>query len=276
MASPQPNNNVTSLQQRPGSSFVMVTPEMAERWLKRNKSNRVLRPAAIDQYARDMAAGKWELTGTIEFDTSGNLIQGQHRLNAVIKSGVTVTMCVLRGISQSAQRVMDSGVKRQAADNLYMVHGTKNATTVVAIARQKIASEFAVRSVSNSEIEDYVNEHPEISIAAGIAMKYYRGCDISPTVTGLAAWTIADTHGWDAAEQFFYTASEKVGLQRHDPVIAMTKFFSEAVRNRKRYPVETQLSVIIRAFNYRRAGKTCQFLRAEVNGTAVPIPAVSL
>lgn len=275
MASPLPKN-VTTLH-KPASSIVMVTPEMATRWLERNKANRPLRLHKVDQYARDMQGGKWELTGTIEFDTNGDLIQGQHRLSAVVKSGCTVGMFVLRGISPDAQRVMDSGIARTAADNLHMDKGIKNAVAVASIARQRVSAELncATKAVSNSEIAEYVERHPDISFAASIAVKYSRGCDIAPTTVGLAAWMIADVHGWAVAEEFFYTAAEKVGLKRHDPVMAMAKFFAEARRSRKQYPLDIQLSVIIRAFNCRRAGKAMQFMRTEVNGNAVPIPPVA-
>ncbi len=275
MAAPMPKSNVTELQQKPASSVVMVSPEMAARWLKRNEANRVLRPHKVDQYARDMTSGRWELTGAIEFDIAGNLIQGQHRLNAVVKSGCTVAMFVLRGISPNAQRVMDSGIGRTAADNLHMDKGVKNAVAVASIARQRISSTLGTTAVSNSEIEDYVASNPEIAFAASLAVKYAKGCDIAPTTVGLAAWLIADVHGWSVAEDFFYVAAEKVGLVRHDPVMAMSKFFAEARRNRTQYPLSIQLSVIIRAFNYRRSGRTVQFLRAEVNGSAVPVPAVA-
>lgn len=261
---------------KPSASIVMLTPEIAARWLTRNKTNRPVRQQKVNQYARDMANGNWELTGTIEFDTDGYLIQGQHRTFAVIKSGCTIAVWVLRGVSPSAQRVMDSGITRKVSDNLHMTRGTKNANTVVSIARQRLSDVTGcnARAISNSEIEQYVDDHPEIDLAAQIACKYARGCDIAPTTVGLAAWLIADRHGWAVAEEFFYTAVEKVGLRHHDPVNAMAKFFAENRRLRKQFPTDIQLSVIIRAFNFRRTGKPLQYFRAEVSGKAVPIPAV--
>lgn len=276
-AQPLPSN-VAKLHQKPSATVVMVTPEIAQRWLDRNHSNRPLRRDAVDQYARDMSAGKWELTGTIEFDTDGNLIQGQHRCHAVVKSGSTVAMWVLRGIAPSAQRVMDTGRRRKASDNLHMTRGTKNANAVEAIARRRISETIGCGkyAISSSEIEQYVDDHPEIELAASVAVKYARGCDITPTAVGVAAWMIADTHGWDVADQFFYTAVEKVGLTHNDPVNAMTKFFAEARRLHKNFPLEVQLSVIIRAFNHRRAGKPVRYFKGEIEGVAIPIPAVSL
>lgn len=270
------DSNVTPIQ-KPSSSVVMVTPEMAERWLTHNQSNRHLRRAVVDKYARDMAQGNWELTGSIEFDPSGNLLQGQHRLHAIVKSGCTIPMFVFRGIAPRAQRVMDTPAIRKASDHLHMAKGVKNATTVTSIARQRLSSTLGTTAVSTSELEQYVDQNPEITVAASIGVKYSRSIDVAPTSVGLAAWRIADVHGWDAAEEFFYTAAEQVGLTPQDPIRAMTKFFAEARRSRKQHPLEVHLSVIIRAFNYRRAGRRVTFLRAESsNGGAVPIPAVAV
>lgn len=269
-------DNVTDLQ-KPTASVVMVTPEMAERWLGRNKVNRHVRDRKVSQYARDMAAGEWKLTGeAIKFDQSGRLVDGQHRCTAIVESNATVPMFVIRGLNEDAQTVMDTGSARTASDNLSM-QGHKHATTVAAIARRHYGYMFDTdpKSVTNSEVFAYVDANPEIAQAAAIGSRYARHCDLSPAMTGVAAWLIADVHGWEVSEDFFYTAAEKVGLTPSDPVMAMAKFFAEARRARRQLTIDVQLSVIIRAFNYRRANKRVQFIRAEVNGNAVPVPAVA-
>jgi predicted nucleic acid-binding Zn ribbon protein len=101
-------HNVTEIGQRPAASIVYVTPEMAERWLGHNKVNRNLRNRRVDQFARDMRSGRWQLTGeAIKFGKSGNLIDGQHRLWAVIESGCTsrVATAGCSDVSRISQRL---------------------------------------------------------------------------------------------------------------------------------------------------------------------------
>ncbi len=275
MSLPLPKN-VTALQ-KPTAAVVHITPEMAERWLGRNEVNRNIRNKKIDVYARDMASGNWQLTGeAIKFDHAGKLIDGQHRCAAIIKSGCTIPMFVVRNLSPDAQPVMDSGSARLASDNLSM-SGYKNAVAVASVARRMMAfvEKRDPKQITNSEVYAFVDEHPEIAFAARIGTKFGTPCDIAPGYLGVAAWLIAEFHGWEVAESFFYTAAEKIGLTRHDPITAMTKFFAEARRDRKQVPMEIQLSVILRAFNLRLRGKTIQFLRPEVNGIPVPIPSVA-
>lgn len=78
------------------ASVIKVTPILAKAWLEQNKSNRSLRPQRVNQYARDMKAGKWNLTGQgITFAEDGSLLDGQHRLNAIVVANVSVYMLVV-------------------------------------------------------------------------------------------------------------------------------------------------------------------------------------
>lgn len=269
-------DNVTPLP-KPAASIVYVTPEMAERWLGMNKVNRNIRNSRVAQFARDMQRGHWHLTGeAVKFGKSGNLLDGQHRLRAVIESGCTVPMFVVRGIDDDAQTVLDTGSARTAADNLGM-QGYKNAQLVASIARRRI-SLTGFNDVTNSEVFEYVEENPDIMEAALVARRYAKRCDIIPSTVGLAAWLIAETHDWFTADAFFNAAAEKIGLAPGDPVLAMTSFFAEQRRNRRKLTLEVQLSVIIRAFNYRHANKPWRSVRVVSpgpNGGIIPIPPVT-
>lgn len=80
-----------------------ITPEIAAEYLKVNVKNyRKLQRSVMKRYAEDMKAGRWQMNGEpIVFDNNGMLKNGQHRLAAVILSGVTVEMTVIRGIDES-------------------------------------------------------------------------------------------------------------------------------------------------------------------------------
>lgn len=101
---------------------IKVTPEIAKQMLSQNKNNRKIMQSVVDRYARDMKNGKWDQNGdTITIDDSGNLTNGQHRLMAVVQSGVAVDMIVIYGIPFSATK--DIGTPRNIADNIRMQYG---------------------------------------------------------------------------------------------------------------------------------------------------------
>lgn len=261
---------------KPTATVEDITPAMAEQWLGKNKVNRPLRNRKVMQFSRDMKNGNWRLTGEgIKFGQSGNLLDGQNRLWAVIESGCTITMFVMRGLEDDTQAVMDSGTARTASDNLGMA-GYKNSTILASIARRRITT-TAFNDVTNSEVHDYVDANSDNAIqAAEIARKYAKRCDITPSTVGLAAWRIAEVHDWYTAEDFFSAASEKVGLTPGDPVLAMTAFFADSKLRRRKLDLRTQLSVIVRAFNARIQGKPLRVVRiASPSGGVIPIPPVS-
>jgi hypothetical protein len=65
--------------------WVLVSPEMAEKWLARNLSNRRLRPTVAQKYAADMAAGLWvDRDPVIKVTVNGELLDGQHECTALV------------------------------------------------------------------------------------------------------------------------------------------------------------------------------------------------
>lgn len=263
---------------KPAASVVMITPEIADRWLKRNTGNRKLKPKEIDRYARDMASGNWTLTGeAIKFAKTGRLLDGQNRLAAVVKSGATVAMFVIRGLEDDAQRDMDTGVKRTAADDLGM-HGEKHASLLASVVRfaasvEQVGTERAARhSVSNSEVREFLSRNPEIRIAVDAARQFARQMDAYPTVVAFAYWSLSKIDPFET-HQFFKAAATKVGLGEGDPVLAMAKRFAEARRNREALSHAAQLSVMYRVWNARREGRTMAFVRVKSPKSGdVPVP----
>ncbi len=72
-----------------------MTPEKAEEFLSRNRNTRRLDPAWVHELSLRILEGSFELRKDgIDLDVEGNLINGQHRLSAIIESGKTVPMYV--------------------------------------------------------------------------------------------------------------------------------------------------------------------------------------
>ena len=80
------------------SEVMTVTPALAQRWLEKNHpSNRPVAWRRVEAFANDMRMGAWKLTHQgICFDAEGYLIDGQHRLQAVVNADVAVPMLVVR------------------------------------------------------------------------------------------------------------------------------------------------------------------------------------
>ena len=117
MSQPTFNSCVSAL----STNLEMITPELARALLK-SDGNRPFRRALALRYDESMNRGAWTINGeSIKIGESGRLLDGQHRLHAVILHGRPVEMLVTRGIvnEQQAFLTMDSGSKRKTADRLY-------------------------------------------------------------------------------------------------------------------------------------------------------------
>lgn len=109
-----------------------VTPHIAGLYLKLNNNNRPLREAHIKSLAFDMVNGDWQITHQgIAFDTTGRLIDGQHRLHAIIQAGVPIQISVTRGCSASSFSILDRGANRSSSD---ILGWPKRITEVMAFA----------------------------------------------------------------------------------------------------------------------------------------------
>jgi hypothetical protein len=98
---------------------IKIDPPLAKEMLKRNKQNRRYRDTRAEKLAEDMRNGLWRRTGeAISFLRDGILLSGQHRLNAIIKSGTTQEFTVAFCADSDATMFEGVGVKFTANDHL--------------------------------------------------------------------------------------------------------------------------------------------------------------
>lgn len=104
----------------PAPNRMLITPSMAQRWLRDgNTANRPLVPSHAERLARDMKEGRWILTHEgLAFDSHGRLLDGQHRLQAIILADVPVEMFVWFNITSEALLAINNGRKRTLVDAL--------------------------------------------------------------------------------------------------------------------------------------------------------------
>jgi hypothetical protein len=254
-----------------------VTPAMAEAWLGKNLANRSVRQRVVEGYARDMRNGAWQLTGEpIKFSINGRLLDGQHRLQAVVRAEIPVEMLVVRGLPDSTQAVMDSGARRTAGDALKL-RGETSYTALAATARLAI---FFTRGVAledrntpptHTEILAFIDNHPDLREALAVAHHYRNGVDIPPSTFALAIWQLARVD-LDGCNAFVAQLAEKTHLKKGDAVLALIDRLGDIRRNGRRATATDFISLIFRAWNYWRDGKTVDLLPLRKAGGPIDIP----
>ena len=131
-----------------------IGPKKAQEYLKLNIHNPrhgQMSRSVIRRYAELMKAALWELNGeAIQFDEEGFLKNGQHRLAAIILSGVTVKMAVIRGVGKDVM-IYDGGYIRTVGQNV----GCNSAISATA---SLIVNNFKQRK-GRGFSEQYINDH---------------------------------------------------------------------------------------------------------------------
>lgn len=114
------------------SKIETITPEIAKEYLKYNTFNRTPSSRSVDVLADQMSRGQWQMNGqAIIFADNGKLLDGQHRLLAIIKSGVAIETVVTRGIKEESFVSLDTGHSRSAGD-IFTIAGVKNSKAIAA------------------------------------------------------------------------------------------------------------------------------------------------
>lgn len=101
------------------TQVMQVTPEIAAQWLCRNIKNRPLRPAVVEGLVSAIQRGEWKLSHQgVAFARDGTLLDGQHRLTAIVQAERAVPLTVTFDAPAESFDVLDVGVKRTLSDVL--------------------------------------------------------------------------------------------------------------------------------------------------------------
>lgn len=259
----------------PTMEWVNVTPKLAAKWLESNEGNRHVRQRDVQKYARDMLAGAWDRTAEpIKFSPTGRLLDGQHRLLAIIEAGVTARLAVAYNVPDTAQARMDTGSTRTAADALAML-GVPNYALTAAVARLALA--VAYDSVgrfdaTHDDVIAWVEDHPEAARSVTFALPLRNQLAVAPRIVGYTHLVLSHVDE-EAADSFWLSAAERLAAYPGDPAIALARRFDDARVNKERIPDAGYLSLIYRAWNYRRAQKPLRQLKLNsAAGGLIPIP----
>jgi hypothetical protein len=174
---------------------VDIDPDTADWLYGFNHVNRVIRQHVVETYARDMREGRWNFTSdTIKFDEDGNLIDGQHRLRAIMLSGVTGRIAIAVGLAREVQLVIDGGSKRTAADALNfagLLADSKYANRIAAAARsawniEKNSTVSRTTPPSTAELIEWIEKNHAIQDAVFAVDGLSKTIALPPAFTAVA------------------------------------------------------------------------------------------
>jgi hypothetical protein len=250
---------------------VDVTPELASSWLSRNVHNRNIRAVTVESYANDKTAGDRMWSGeTIKFAVDGSLIDGQHRLHAIVRAEVTVPMLVVRGLDAEAQEDIDSGLPRKFHDVLRL-RGEVNASILAAILRRVWLWEHGYRrSYSKvrptpAQLLRTLEATPQLREIAGRANFVAANSSLPASTVGLLIWLFSALD-YEDCEAFFDRLVDGQNLSKGDPVYELRRTIQGAKDARGQRNQIYLLVITIKAWNAYRQGETVGLYRWRAGG----------
>jgi hypothetical protein len=256
-----------------------VTPALAERFLLHNHSNRNLSRMHVSLLARAMTAGDWRRTGDpIRFSEDGYLLDGQHRLQAIILSGRPQKLTVIDGVSPDTQVVIDVGRKRSLTDHLHM-KGEKYASTLAATLRMVWAFENGQPSgkgVTPSHIEllELLANRPAIRESVYEGERVARALQGSRALYAAAHWILVGVDH-DDADFFFDRLVDGANLVPGDAIFVLRHILEKDAFAARKLHTSHRLALIIKAWNAYRQGaqvKALSWKRGGARPEAFPVP----
>jgi hypothetical protein len=262
------------LASHPVTDNVLVTPDIARTWEAKFAPNRLIRTSRVKGFARDMARGAWAENGeSIKFDENGTLIDGEHRIRAVILSGVSVWMAVTHGVRRAVRHTVDTGTKRTAADMLGM-NGEVNANLLAATARWVLCWQsgtmLTTEVFSNDEINDAIAADPSIRDSVRLVAGT-KATSVCPPAPLAFVHFVASMSNPDLANEFLHmiatgTHENGDGLRAGHPVLLLRdRLINHRVTKAKLRPSEI-MALLIKAWNATQAGIAVKSLRWRNKG----------
>lgn len=264
----------------PTARIETISPAQAEQMLAHNTHNRTVNRPRVNDLARDMTAGRWQVNGeAIKFASDGTLLDGQHRLMACVRAGQPFTTLVIRGLPAETQSTMDTGRKRSMSD-VMSLEGKPNGTTLASVTRivylvdtlgPEAMFSQGIRP-TNTELLDFYNKlGPQLDALTMAGLEFYSKSSglFTPTVFAGIWWLLSHKNLKDA-NRFLDQLASGAGLEEGNPILVLRNelFAIRTSRNQSTFLQRRRVVLVtFKAWNKWRKGKTIKQLRAGADET---------
>jgi hypothetical protein len=252
-----------------------ISPTTAKNWLTKMAPNRNFNESRAKQYAADMLAGDWKLNGVpIVFNGDGSLIDGQHRLEAIVRAGATQQMTVVRGVAVDAMSTFDIGLPRHLKDFL-RINGEMYSATIATILRNMWRwdryktfkqSSYAQTQPTVRQSLDYFEENAdEFRYAAMLGVANSKRTMLPDSLIG-SLFIIFTGVDEDDAEDFFTQLGTGADMGDRHPIMALRRRLIENKAARDKLSSNLKAALTIKAWNAYREGRDVQALAWRAGG----------
>jgi hypothetical protein len=245
------------------AEFEAITPDIAHTWLGQNTHNRNIRGQTVDRFAEAMQRGEWQVNGdAIRFAKDGTLLDGQHRLAAIIKANVTITQLIVRGLDPMAQETMDVGGRRTLSDALRLrgersTNELANALTWLWRYRERTLA-YKIHPTFQQALA-LLQQEPGLRDSLIHGERLRRKLHFSHGLGGFLHYIFAEIDPADA-DFFFDRLITGAGLLEEDPIYVLRRRMEDDALSVQRMEQYRMAAFFIKAWNAYREGRQVKIL----------------
>lgn len=246
--------------------MVKITPETAREMLRLNTGNRPANKHHVAVLAREMKMGRWKVNGDTICVNGKRLIDGQHRLMAVVESGCTIETLLVEGVDADVFDTKDVGRRRSASDTLAVrgeVDTNKLAAALCVVDRYMTGRMMQTVRYTNTEVEELLEKYPGVreSIRKTRETKRLVPCSVLTACHYLFA-----QRDKDAADQFVVDLIGGHNLHNGDPVYVLRERLMNNAMAKAKLQSSYIMALLVKAWNHRRDENTIRHLRFRQEG----------
>lgn len=274
-----------STEKRPTAEWRTITPRDAEQLLAHNTHNRNINQRRVEQFARALDRGEWIENGeAIKIAQDGTLLDGQHRVHAILEADIAMRTLVISGLPSQAQETMDQGRARKLGDILKLrneIHAAMLAAALRALDRYikegRIGESGSNSPASAQELLELLGEHPHLRVSVQYinAISQRLPGRLGTGATAALHYLFSSVDGAEA-EEFFELISHGEGLRRGNPIwFYRERIIRELKGGANKIRPTVRYALMVKTFNQWRAGVQMQQLSWRPGGIArEPFPLV--
>lgn len=251
----------------------LVTPELANDYLSSNQGNRKLSERQINFYYKQMVEGSWGCTGdTIKISSDGRLLDGQHRLHAIIRYDKPVECFIAEGVDPEVFPMIDTGKSRSASDVL-SASGIGRPTSIASTAKHVIIFDQGLLGTahnkdtapSHKRILEFVNNNPELESVVDYATEISKKFKFMPLYLLATLYWIISHKNHGKAHEFMSQYGSGIGLSEDSPVRLLRERLMKDTINKKKLSNRDRAALFIMCWNLFITGKTQTHLTLQKN-----------
>jgi hypothetical protein len=247
---------------------IIITPEQAKKWLEKNNGggigNRKISQRQLNFLTESILRGQWFLNGeTIKIGKDGSVIDGQHRLMAIVKANRAIESLVVFDCDSEAYNTIDKGRARTSGEtfrNLSIVNWDKAASATCVLKMLKTNVRSAVALSSDERVAIYRQHDTQFDYFSGNCRRL-QPWGVNPSIElGVQVFLTHLGFSCSAIDGWF----RDFAADRHD---ANQRLLTRALRNEKASLRAKSFNswwvagIIIKAFALSQSGLETKSLR---------------